>query len=122
MTPQGHLFSGWITFSAFTSNGVTVAQAEVLMRAADPICELGLMFGGHRKEDKFWTHTLTQLARRVGVAEPEVEQRVVCVDSRRQWSRAGNVWQNGAVRTSIYRSGTPFRWVAGLPRRALGRR
>ena len=42
MTPQGHMFAGWITFSATERDGATVAQVQVLMRAADPICELGL--------------------------------------------------------------------------------
>ena len=40
MTPQGHLFAGWITFSALEVDGETVAQAQVLMRASDPIFEL----------------------------------------------------------------------------------
>lgn len=122
MTPQGHVFSGWITFSAFPVGETTVAQAQVLMRAADPICEIGLALGGHRKEDAFWAHTLTSLARHVGVPEPIVEQRMVCVDAHRQWARTGNVWQNGAVRTGLHRAAAPFRWVAGLPVRAVGRR
>ena len=36
MTPQGHMFAGWITFSAFVEDGVTYAQAQVLMRAERP--------------------------------------------------------------------------------------
>jgi hypothetical protein len=124
MTPQGHVFCGWITFSSFVdgADGEAIAQAEVLMRAADPICELGLTFGGHAREDAFWVHTLTRLAEHLGVPAPEVAQRVVCVDSRRQWSRAANVWQNGAVRTGAYRATAPIRWAARLPRRAFGRR
>ncbi len=62
MTPQGHMFAGWITFSATEVDGETVAQAQVLMRASDPIFELGLTLGGHRQEDRFWQHTLTPLA------------------------------------------------------------
>src|SRR5262249_18460518 len=54
MTPQGHMFAGWITFSAYEDAGGTVAQALVLMRANDPIYELGLRLGGHRSEDRFW--------------------------------------------------------------------
>src|SRR5215217_4376438 len=45
MTPQGHMFAGWITFSASEREGETVAQAQVLMRASDPIFELGLAMG-----------------------------------------------------------------------------
>ena len=48
MTPQGHMFAGWITFSATEREGETVAQAQVLMRASDPIFELGLVLGGHK--------------------------------------------------------------------------
>jgi hypothetical protein len=31
--PAGHMFAGWITFSAAEEDGVTVAQCQVLMRA-----------------------------------------------------------------------------------------
>ena len=122
MTPEGHVLSGWITFSAFDEAGMTVAQAQVLMRAADPICELGLTFGGHRREDEFWSETLLNLARRFDVTGVVVERQVVCVDPHRQWSRAGNVWHNGAVRTSIDRAGAPLRWARGVAGRARGPR
>src|SRR5215469_8278041 len=59
MTPQGHVFAGWITFSAFAADGgPAIAQVQVLMRAQDPITELGLTLWGHRKEDEFWLATL----------------------------------------------------------------
>jgi hypothetical protein len=50
MTPEGHPFSGWITFSSFEEAGTTVAQAQVLMRANDPLYEMGLRMGGHKVE------------------------------------------------------------------------
>ena len=81
MTPQGHMFAGWITFSAERAGDVTMVQAQVLMRANDPIYEIGMTLGGHRKEDKFWTATLTALGRRLGVPDPVVETRSTCVDS-----------------------------------------
>ncbi len=59
MTPQGHMFAGWITFSAERPAEGTVIQAQVLMRANDPLYELAMTFGGHRKEDVFWAQTLT---------------------------------------------------------------
>ena len=62
MTPQGHMFAGWITFSATERDGETVAQAQVLMRASDPIFEMGLTMGGHKQEDRFWQHTLGAVA------------------------------------------------------------
>src|SRR6476661_2737220 len=36
MTPEGHMFAGWITFSALEVDAETVAQAQVLMRVWDP--------------------------------------------------------------------------------------
>jgi hypothetical protein len=104
MTPEGHQFAGWITFSAFPHpTAGTTAQAEVLMRSSDPIYEIGMAFGAHRIEDRFWVATLTALAESLGVAEPEVEARRECVDKRRQWKRVGNVRHNAAVRSSVYR-------------------
>lgn len=116
MTPQGHVFSGWITFSAFREDDGTMAQAQVLMRASDPICELGLTFGGHTRENHFWEHTLGQLAHQFGGPAAPVETRTVCVDSRRQWSRVTNTWHNGAVRTTMRRMTAPLRW---RPRRNM---
>jgi hypothetical protein len=36
MTPEGHMFSGWITFSARSEDGATVAEAQLLIRPNDP--------------------------------------------------------------------------------------
>ena len=41
MTPQGHIFAGMITFSAHEDDGVTVAQIQALVRASDPLYEIG---------------------------------------------------------------------------------
>jgi hypothetical protein len=112
MTPQGHIFAGWITFSAFEESGCVIAQAQVLMRANDPIYELGLRFGGHRAEDDFWRHTLKSLAAEFGVSEP-VQVVVVRIDPRLQWSQAKNIWHNAAIRTTTYRLTTPIRWLQG---------
>jgi hypothetical protein len=99
MTPQGHMFAGWITFSAQRSGPDTFVQAHVLMRGNDPLYELGLVLGGHRKEDLFWAQTLTALGQRLGVAGPQVETRSECIDPRRQWRNARNIWHNAAVRS-----------------------
>lgn len=108
MTPQGHMFAGWITFSAFERDGDTWAQVQILMRAQDPLTEVGLMLGGHRQEDRFWERTLEALARHFGV-EGEGETQVACVDARRQWRRAGNVWHSATIRSGIYAMGAPMR-------------
>jgi hypothetical protein len=109
MTPQGHAFAGWITFSAFDDDGTTVAQAQVLMRAGDPLYELALAIGGHAQENRFWERTLSALADSFGSPSALVETKTVCVDSRRQWRRAGNIWHNAGVRTGIYAVARPFR-------------
>jgi len=113
MTPQGHMFAGWITFSALEADGETVAQAQVLMRASDPIFELGLSLGGHGQEDRFWQRTLLRLAEHFE-HEGEVETQVVCVDKRRQWSRWRNIWHSSAIRSTMYTLGAPGRGVKRL--------
>jgi len=102
------MFAGWITFSALEVECETVAQAQVLMRASDPIFELGLTMGGHKQEDLFWQHTLTALATHFGHDAP-VETQVVCVDKKRQWSRWRNVWHSSAIRSTLYTMGAPGR-------------
>jgi len=102
MTPQGHMFAGWITFSAERSGTVTVVQAQVLMRANDPLYELAMACGGHRKEDQFWIQTMTALAQCLGAAPAVVHTRTVCIDRRRQWGNAGQVWHNSMVRTMMH--------------------
>ncbi len=101
MTPQGHMFAGWITFSAEREGDETVVQALVLMRANDPLYEIGMTFGGHRKEDKFWAATLTALGERLGLPDPQVDAKTTCVDSKRQWRHANNVWHNSMIRSVL---------------------
>ncbi len=119
MTPQGHVFAGWITFRAFEESDAIVVEAQVLMRANDPVYEMGLLLGGHQQEDKFWQHTLTQVAAHFGVTG-EVETKTVCIDSRRQWNKAGNIWHNASIRTGLYEMTLPPRLVYRAMRRATG--
>ena len=130
MTPQGHMFAGWITFSAFTEDGVTNAQAQVLMRASDPLYELGMTIGGHGKEDEHWMHTLRALATYVG-APGEVTVQSVCVDRGRQWSKATNIWHNAGIRSGMLydrgphppdRPAVPARRLTGCPTRSSSAR
>ena len=102
MTPEGHMFAGWITFSAHDEGGTTVAQAQVLMRAQDPLGEIGLAMGGHRNENRFWEQTLANLAAHLGCTEPEISTQTVCVDRRRQWSHAKNVRHSVAIRSTLH--------------------
>lgn len=116
MTPQGHTFSGWITFSSFEEDAVSVAQAQVLMRASDPLYEIGMGLGGHAKEDQFWQDTLRSLALHFGV-EGQPTAQTTCVDPKRQWSQAKNVWHNAAIRSVLYTLAAPGRWLGAPFRR-----
>ena len=99
-TPQGHQFAGWNTFSAERAGEATVVQTQVLLRAGDPLYELGMPVM-HRMEDRFWVQTMTALAQRLGVTDPEVRTSSVVMDSKRQWRRAGNVWHNAMARSVL---------------------
>ncbi|HEY7029998.1 MAG TPA: hypothetical protein VH482_01660 [Thermomicrobiales bacterium] len=116
MTPQGHIFSGWITFSSLVEDGVTIAQAEILMRASDPFYEVGMVLFGHRLENRFWEQTLQNVAARFGV-QAKAQTTVECVDTRYQWRRVTNVWHNAAIRTALYIAATPVRRVGRMVRR-----
>ncbi|NIK57794.1 hypothetical protein [Kribbella shirazensis] len=117
MTPQGHMFAGWITFSAVRQDDETVVQTQVLMRASDPVFELALTMGGHGQEDRFWSQTLGNLAAHFGHPEAVVETKVVCVDKRRQWSRWRNIWHSSAIRSAICLLEAPVRGARGLTHR-----
>jgi hypothetical protein len=118
MTPEGHMLAGWITFSAVAEDGVTVVQIQALERTNDPLYELGYVLGGNRLNSRFWFQTAENVARYFGV-EPQVDTQVVCVDSRRQWRKAGNVRHNAAARTFLWTVATPLRWL-GRPFRRRG--
>ena len=111
MNPQGHMFAGFITFSAFEEDERTVAQAQVLIRANDPLWEMIMRVFGYRKEDEFWQDTLKSLAEHFGV-EGDPQMQAICVDPKRQWSQAKNIWHNAAIRSMLYTVAAPARWVA----------
>jgi len=108
MTTQGHPFSGWVTFSAHVGDGCTIAQAQVLMRANDPIYAIGMRMGGHGQEDKLWQYTLKSLAAHLG-ASGEVETERVCIDRKVQWSRTKNIWHNAGIRSTMHVMTSPAR-------------
>lgn len=111
MTPEGHPFSGWITFSAHADeDGTTVARAHLLIRANDPLYELMMPLGLHRLEDRTWQRTLKNVAAHFG-ADGEVETRVVCVDPKRQWHRYKNIRHNALILSALYTIITPLRRI-----------
>jgi len=103
MTPQGHMFAGMITFSAYEEDNGTAAQVQALIRANDPIYEMSFRMGfGHKAEDIFWAATLTNLATHLGASNPQPTQTNSLVDPRVQWSEWRNIWHNAGIRSGLY--------------------
>jgi hypothetical protein len=105
--PEGHMFAGWITFSAHTDGDTTVAQVQPFFRTSDPIYDLmfSLWFGN--KEDQIWHHTLRSLAAAFGV-DGVVQQSATCLDDKRQWRQAGNVRFNAGIRSALHQVTSPL--------------
>jgi hypothetical protein len=102
MTPEGHMFAGMLTFSAYQEDELTTIQIQALIRANDPIYELSFRLGfGHKSEDQFWHSTLSNLAAEFGGGE-QVTQENVLVDPRMQWNEVSNIWRNAGVRSALY--------------------
>jgi hypothetical protein len=110
MTPQGHMESGWITFSGYDDQGCTVGQVQSIARANDPVYELGFVLFAHRVQERFWQQTLRALAAHYGLVAT-VEMQKTRVDAGWQWSQAGNIWDNAALRTGVYLTLAPLRWL-----------
>ena len=109
MTPEGHPFSGWITFSSYADeDGTTVAQAQLLIRANDPLYELMMPLGLHKIEDRTWQKTLGRIAAHFG-ATGRVETRITCVDPRRQWHRYTNIRHNALIRHVVHTLTAPLK-------------
>jgi hypothetical protein len=105
MNPEGHPWAGMITFSASEVDGATEVQVLLLIRAYDPLTEVGMLLFGHRMEDRIWEHTLRAVATRFGAPDVQVETQVVRVDARRQWEHFGN-WRRSSPLYALVR---PFR-------------
>ncbi len=123
MTPQGHIFAGTITFTAYRDEppapGVTVAQIESIIRAGDPLFEIGARLGiVHRREDTFWQQTLARLAADFGVHGQPIEMESTLLDRHVRWRAAPNVWHNSAIRTTLYLPIHALRRLLGQTRRA----
>ena len=111
MTPTGHLFAGWITFSVYQEDDGTVIQIHMLLRPTDPLYELGMRLRVFPFfEDRFWSQTLSNLMAHFSLAAP-VYITATCLDKHVQWAQAGNIWQNAAVRTVLYTAITPLRRI-----------
>ncbi len=115
MTPEGHPESGWNTFSAYEDDeGRTVAQIRSLVRANDPVYEVGFRPVGSTEQERIWSQVLKSLAAHYfGVNEP-VELQRVCVDPKCRWSRVMNTWHNAGDCSMLYAMMAPGRWVRGM--------
>lgn len=103
MTPEGHMFAGMITFSAYEEDEGTFAQVQALVRTNDPIYELSFRLGfGHKSEDEFWHATLKNLGSFLGASNLQPTQTNSLVDPRMQWSEWRNIWNNAGIRSGIY--------------------
>jgi hypothetical protein len=103
MTPEGHMFAGMITFSAYDEDDVTTAQVQALVRANDPLYEMSFRMGfGHKAEDGFWAATLKNLAEYLGASNPQTSQVNSLVDPRVQWKEWSNIWHNAGIRSGLY--------------------
>ena len=111
MTPEGHALSAWITFSGYRDGETTVAQVQALERTSDPFIELSYIFGANRMNDRFWEQTLENLARSMGVAQPDVRSQKLCVDKRRQWRYVRNLRHSAAVNMAVATVTAPARWI-----------
>jgi hypothetical protein len=127
MTPEGHSFAGWITFSAAAvaavdglDDGGTELAITVLVRPTDPLCELGWPVL-RRFEDAFWVATLRNLAEHLGAGVVEVHTASVVVDRGRLWRNWRNVRHNAGLASLAQAAGRPVRAIGRPARAAAGR-
>ena len=112
LTPEGHMFAAFITFSAERSgepgSESTVAQIRILLRCSDPIFESmwPLLRPG---ESYMWTQVLRNVAAAHGAANVAVTEETECVDRHRQWKNWRNIRDNAVIHTVWHTVTAPFR-------------
>jgi hypothetical protein len=104
----GRMFAGWITFSAGRAGEDTIIRAHLLMRANDPLYELGMTSGGRGKEDQFWAASMTALGTGLGVPDPQAETWSTCAGNHRQRRHARNIRHNAMLRSALQTVATPM--------------
>jgi len=102
LSPQGHAFAGWTKFEVADVEDGTRASITIEMRASDPLFELGLMFGGHRSEERFWAEMLRNLAAQFG-GRATVRLTRRRLGASRQWKHFSNVRHNATILTTFRR-------------------
>ena len=112
------MFAAWITFSAVRQDGVTTPRVEVLLRANDPLYEVGMSLGGHSQENAFWVATLHNLAARFG-GRRRRRRRSRPASIAATVDDAANIRHNAAIRSGLYRMRHPRVWCATADSRDL---
>jgi hypothetical protein len=95
MTPEGHMFASWITFSALRQDGVTVPRIEVLLRANDPLYEVGMSLG-HKQRT------------RSGSRRSTIWPRGSASTRRRRWSRPASTRAANGTTPAISGTTPPY--------------
>jgi hypothetical protein len=108
MTPEGHMFAAWITFSGHVENETTVMRIQIMLRTSDPLFELAWPVM-RVMEDRFWKQTMRNVAAHFGITGIVIEQKTVALDKRRQWKNWRNVWHNMAIRSVLHMLTAPVR-------------
>jgi hypothetical protein len=113
ITPKGHVFAGYVTFSSFKIEDKVAIQAQVLMRSPDPIMEVAMLLGGHKAEDIFWGNTMRNFAKFLGADGP-VKMGKKVVEHNYQWSHLRNLRYNALLSSILYTATEPFRRLKGF--------
>ena len=85
MTPQGHTFAGWITFSAWDEGGCTVCQVQSMARANDPN---GMMRGVAARMTEREIRAVAEYAAGLAYIKDIDVQRTVITQAKRTPERA----------------------------------
>jgi len=110
MTPEGHMFAAWITFSGHIENETTVMRIQIMLRTSDPLFELAwpvMKF----MEDRFWRQTMRNVAAHFGITGLVIDEKTVVLDKSRLWKNWRNVWHNMAIRSVLHMLTAPVRLV-----------
>jgi hypothetical protein len=110
MTPEGHMFAAWITFSGHIENETTVMRIQILLRTSDPLFELAWPVM-RLMEDRFWKQTMRNVAKTFGITGIDITEKLVVLDKKRQWKNWRNVRHNMAIRSVLHMFTAPLRLV-----------
>jgi hypothetical protein len=79
-----------------------------------PVCRCGRPWAGRVEAGP---GTLAALGERLGIQHPAVDTKTTCVDGKRQWRHASNIWHNSMIRSVLQTMAAPVIGLAHLVRR-----